>query len=288
MEHKQIIAFACISMLLLLTVQGIASNATTQKISLRAPAYNPNTPPKTFEDLFFPHWFENGTYTFSVPEYMHHFYLASTLWWAKYYQYGTEYGRPAFLKIYDNDGIVYWKDNNSQYDQPIGAPGNYSGAIKGTKLIISIKGKALIQFGIWGSWFENIIDGGKYNVTFPGSKIALYMDYYNPTNKHTFYFKASEPVYAYLFDASGNLIDHTEKAVKSGSVTEPYDATPFLTFVKPEGEKGNVTVQFWMNYEQKKVDYTGVGLMAGIFLLIAVVAYFYAKRSVYGKGRRKR
>ncbi len=288
MHIKEIIAFACISVLLLLTVQGIAANETVEKISLRAPAYNPSTPPKTFEDLFFPHWFENGTYTFSVPEYMHHFKLAETFEWDPSYQYGYEHGKIGICNITDNLGHQYAGINNTAYGVPVGGPGRCNNPIYGSQITIKVRGKIMIQFGIWGSWFENIIEGGKYNVTFPGSKIALYMDYYNPTNVNTFYFKASQPVYAYLFDASGNLIDHTDKAVKSGSVTEPYDATPFLTFVKPADESGNVTVQFWMSYEQKKVDYTGVGILAGIFLLIAVVAYFYAKRSVYGERGRKR
>ncbi|EDY36718.1 hypothetical protein ABOONEI_1639 [Aciduliprofundum boonei T469] len=114
------------------------------------------------------------------------------------------------------------------------------------------------------------------------------MDYYNPTNLNTFYFKSSQPVYAYLFDAEGRLIDHTEKPVKEGSVTEPYDASPFLTFIRPNGENGNVTVQFWVGYEEKKSSPTGAFIVIGILVVIAVAMYIYAKRAVYEKRRKRR
>lgn len=289
MKYRRLVAYGCILLILIIPFQSIPSSGSFQNLSSRGVNWNPNSPPRTFEDLFFPHWFENGTYEFDVPEYMHKFKLASTNIWAKYYQYGAEKGRKASIKVSDNRGVIYWNFNNTNdvNGAPIGGPGRYKGCIEGTKLIIKITGKSLIQFGIWGSWFENIIEGGVYNITFPGKRIALYMDYYNPTNIHTFYFKASKPVYAYLFGWDGKLLSYTTEASKEGSVTEPYDATPFLVFVRPDNVEGNITVQFWMGYEEKKVDYTGVAIMAGVFILIVVVGYVYAKRSIYGKGGRK-
>lgn len=269
-------------------MQVIPSTEGEKIIPTRAPVYNPNSPAKTFEDLFFPHWFENGTYTFNVPGYMHKFKLAETLEWAKYYQYGAENGRFAVCNITDNLGNSYGGINNTAYGVPIGGSGRCNNSISGSKLIISVKGKIMIQFGIWGSWFENIIEGGVYNITFSGSKIALYMDYYNPTNRHTFYFKASQPIYAYLFDASGNLIDHTDKPQKEGSVTEPYDATPFLVFIRPMGIEGNITVQFWMGYKEKKLDYDGVFIVLGVFVAMATIAYIFSRKSVYGTNERRK
>ncbi len=76
--------------------------------------------PKSFEDLFFPHWIENCTLSLKVPEYMHHFKLAYATTWAKYYQYGYETGRDAKITITDNYGDVYLTANNSAYGLPVG------------------------------------------------------------------------------------------------------------------------------------------------------------------------
>jgi hypothetical protein len=250
--------------------------------------YNPNTLPKTFEDLFLPHWFENGTWEFKVPEYMHHFKLAFATTWSPYYYYGWNKGRKAELNITDNKGTVYVHayNSNDANGVPIGGPGRYRGVIKGDKITINVTGKVILQFGIWGDWTENILNGGVYSLTFNAGKIALYMDYYNPTNLNTFYFKSSQPVYAYLFDAGGRLIAHIEKPLKEGSVTEPYDASPFLTFIRPNGEIGNITVQFWVGYEKKKVDYTGAFIFLGIAIAAVAISYIYAKRAVYGRRKR--
>ncbi len=288
---RVLITFACISMLVFVPVYGVLSHTGTEKVNLRAEEYNPNSPPKTFEDLFFPHWFENGTYTFTVPEYMHRYNVALTNIWAKYYQYGAEKGRPASLEVYDDTGVVYWSFNNSNSAKgaPVGGPGRYHGTIKGNKILIKITGKSIIQFGVWGSWFENILEGGTYNITFPRKTIALYMDYYNPTNKHTFYFKASQPVYAYLFGWDGKLLSYTSKPVKEGYVTEPYDASPFLVFEQGGNESGNITVQFWMGYTpENETDYSGVFIVLGVFVAMASIAYIFSRKSIYGTNRRRK
>ncbi|EDY36236.1 hypothetical protein ABOONEI_2223 [Aciduliprofundum boonei T469] len=290
MKIVSIIAFACTILLLfsLINISNLNVESNKDALAKSANFYNPNTPPKTFEGLFLPHWFENGTFTFNVPQYMHHFKLAGTFEWAPYYHYGAQKGRPAILNVTDNYGNVVWHANNTIYNQPIGASGRSKTPIKGDKIFIRVKGKVLLQFGIWGDWTENILNGGIYSLAFNAGKIALYMDYYNPTNLNTFYFKSSQPVYAYLFDAEGRLIDHTEKPVKEGSVTEPYDASPFLTFIRPNGESGNVTVQFWVGYEEKKSNPTGAFIVIGILVVIAVAMYIYAKRAVYEKRRKRR
>ncbi len=292
MKIVSIIAFACIFILLfsLINISNLNVESNKDALAKSANFYNPNTPPKTFEDLFLPHWFENGTFTFNVPQYMHHFKLAFAFQWTQYYYYGWNKGRKAELNITDNKGTVYVYAYNSNdvNGTPIGGAGRYPGTIQGNKIIIRIVGKALLQFGIWGDWTENILNGGIYSLTFNAEKIALYMDYYNPTNLNTFYFKSSQPVYAYLFDAGGRLIDHTEKPLKEGSVTEPYDASPFLTFIRPNGESGNVTVQFWVGYEEKKSNPTGAFIVIGILVVIAVAMYIYAKRAVYGNRRKRR
>ena len=252
--------------------------------------YNPSERPRTFEDLFLPHWFENGTYSFDVPEYMHKHPFANTFLWAMYYQYGYEKGRKAEIKVSDDKGNVYIFTNNSNTvnGTPIGGPGRYKTPISGKEIIIKIKGKILLQFGVWGDWFEDIIEGGKYSITFSGSKIALYMDYYNPTDVHTFYFKASRPIYAYLLSWDGKLMDYIDKSVREGHLTEACDSSPFLTFIRPDGVEGNITVKFWAGYEPpKQVDYTGVLLILGIVTFMVAVAYIVSKRLVYGKRRRE-
>ena len=247
--------------------------------------YNTHFQPKTFEDLFLPRWLENGTYNFKVPAYMHHFNFAFATTWAKFYQYGYEKGRPAEINVSDEKGHVYLRANNSNTagGVPIGGPGRYNGNIIGNRITIYIKGKILLQFGVWGSWTENILKGGIYNVTLNGSKIALYMDYYNPTSMNTFYFKASKRVYGYLIAADGSLQDYTDKSVKEGALTEHWDTSPFLTFIRPNGEEGNISVQFWAGYEGKKSDPMGAVVVMVILVAVIVGAYFYSKRAVYGK-----
>ena len=291
MRIMPIIAFACIILLTFASLSISNKSFKNNKISTKnINFYNPYSPPKTFEDLFLPHWLENGTFTFNVPEYMHYFKLAFATTWTTYYQYGWEKGRHAILNISDNTGTVYLYayNSNDANGTPIGGPGRYQGVIKGDKITINITGKVLLQFGIWGSWTEDILDGGTYSLTFNAGKIALYMDYYNPTNFHTFYFKSSQPLYGYLFGWDSVLLDHTDKPVKDGALTEPYDASPFLTFIRPSGQTGNVTVQFWAGYKEKKSDPAGALVVLGVAAIIFIGTYLYSKREIFGNKRRKR
>ena len=243
---------------------------------------------KTFEDLFLPHWFENCTLSFKVPEYMHHFNLAFATIWAKGYQYGYETGREAKIVISDNEGNVYLDANNSASGSPVGGSGQYPGAIKGDELFINVTGKIYLQLGVWGDWTENILNGGTYSLTFNAGKIALYMDYYNPTNFNTFYFKSSKPVYAYLIASNGVMQSSLDKPATKGALKEKYDSAPFLTFVRPKGVEGNITIQFWAGYEEKKSDPAGALVVLGIAAIIFIGAYLYSKRSIYGTKRRNK
>ena len=290
---KRAVAQVCISLLLLIYIQtgllGISSGNHIENLKSDTKFYNPNERPRTFEDLFLPHWFENGTYSFDVPEYGHKYLFDFATTWAKYYQYGYEKGRKAEIKVSDDKGNVYLHTNNSNTvnGTPIGGPGLFPNKIGGSVLYVKVQGKILFQIGLHGDWVENIIEGGKYSITFSWGKVSLFMDYYNPTDVHTFYFKASKPIYAYLIGSGGELMDYIDKPVKEGHLTEAWDSSPFLTFIRPEGVEGNITVEFWAGYEPpKQVDYTGVLLILGIITFMVAIAYIVAKRSVYGKRRR--
>ena len=291
MKIVSIIAFACTILLLfsLINISNLNVESNKDALAKSANFYNPNITPKTFEDLFLPHWFENGTYYYRVPNYIHHLTLAYSVEWSQYYQYGWLSEKYGIFSISDNkEEIVNFTNSNNASGVPVGGSGKLPKMINGTTLKIYVKGKIMFQLGVHGSWVENILNGGVYNFTFYASKIALYMDYYNPTNLNTFYFKSSQPVYAYLFGDDGTLLAHTKKPVKEGALTEPYDAKPFLTFIRPNGEKGNVTVQFWVGYEEKKSSPTSAFIVIGILAVIAVAMYIYAKKAVYGKRRKRR
>ena len=249
--------------------------------------YNTNATPKTFEDLFLPNWLENCSLSFKVPEYMHYFNLAFATTWAKAYQYGYETGREANITIADNDGNVYLAANNSAAGVPVGGAGRYNGPIKGDVLFINVTGKIHLQLGVWGEWTENILSGGTYKINFTGSKIALYMYYYKPSTINTFYFKSSKPVYASLISADGAFQSKVAKPTTKGALKMKYDGS-FLTFEKPNGVEGNITIQFWAGYGEKKSDPTGALFVVAIMGVALIGAYIYSKKSTYGPKRRNK
>ncbi len=166
-----------------------------------------------------------------------------------------------------------------------GGAGRYPGSIEGDVLFINVTGKVQLLLGVWGDWTENILSGETYQINFTGGKIALYLYYYKPTPVNAFYFKSSRTIYAYLIRSDGFVQSELDKPATRGVLREKYDSTSFLTFVRPEGVEGNITIEFWAGYEEKKSDLTGLLFVVAVASIALVAAYAYSRRSLSGRGR---